>query len=81
MGTTPEEKDPPAGVIRRIGGAVGFVTEEATDTAYGRRGAPAWPLLLIIIAGVAMFLSENNIAIVFGGLALIGLALWVGGRR
>jgi hypothetical protein len=81
MGTNPEQQDPPRGVIRRVGDRISIITDEVTDTAYGRRGAPVWPLLLIIIAGVAMFVSGNAPAIVFGGLALIGLALWLGGHR
>lgn len=81
MGTKPGEPEPTRGAIVDAMGRVTFITSVVSDTAYGRRGGHVWPLFLIFLAGVAMFLDPSGPITVMGGLALIALALWIGGRR
>ena len=79
MGTT-TDKQGPTTTMERVVTRLGNIQTEATETAYGRRGASGWAYVLIIVIGLALLL-DGTMATVAGGIALIALAVWVGGRR
>jgi len=77
MGTTAGEPDEVVGITQRLGKITRLVDDRASHTAYGTRGGSLWPLSLVLVAGVALL---SKIPVV-GVVALLLLAIWIGGRR
>jgi hypothetical protein len=77
MGTTPPESKEPIGTIQRVGHTAHIVTEATSEIAYGRQSGSLYPLVLLLIAGIAILTTEPLVALI----PLILLAVWVGGRK
>lgn len=82
MGTTAEKPETPAGVIQRVGHRVAILRQDTSDAVYGRRGGSLYPLVLLLVAASALLVAGASALVpvgVAGLLALLLLALWVGG--
>jgi hypothetical protein len=81
MGTTPTQKETPAGYIQRIGHSATILHEVTAQVAYGRQGGRLYPILLLSVATVAMVISGVSAPLVgvVGVSMLVLLAVWVGG--
>lgn len=84
MGTTPAEEQTPLGVIQRIGATATVITEEVARTAYGARDAKSgrlYPLALVLVAVMAAGFSTPSATDWVMYVALVLLAVWIGGHR
>lgn len=79
MGTTTDEAKPRTS-LQRVVTTFGAFQTEAVEAAYGHRGASGWAYVLILVIG-ACFLIDTTLADIVGVMALVALAVWVGGRR
>jgi len=77
MGTVagPEEKT--VGVVQQLGNTIRLTDDRVSGVVYGHSGGSLWPLSLVVVAGIGLALD----IFIVGFIALILLAIWIGGKR
>ncbi len=80
MGTVTGPEEPTVGVVQRLGETVRLIEDRVIGTTYGNRTGSLWALLLILVAAIGI-LIEPDWGDIVGTVALVLLAVWVGGRR